>query len=464
MNHSIIENYYDDILETLSQLIAIPSIAEETGDPKMPFGEKATEALDFILEKARSLGFKTENIGNAAGYAEYVPAGAENSTDYAGVLTHVDVVPVDAAAWNTDPFKLTLIDGVLYGRGVADDKGGAVVSLYCMKAMADAGISGKRPIRCIFGCGEEIGMGDMETFFAAQPLPSVAFTPDSGYTVCNREKGIMHAVVTLPESCSDIAAFDAGSAINCVAAKAELVLSTPLDDRESLECRLRDTGCEYSISQQGEQTILTVIGQSAHAMQPDRGINAASAVINAICGGTQSDAIKTIAKLFCSDLDGSALGVNRSDEPSGALTMNLGFVHLKDGQYEIGIDIRYPVTADGGEISAQLRRMFAENGMTEQLLTDVKPIYMPEDSPLIRMLCGCYEEVTGQPADIYSTGGGTYARALGGRGLAFGMEFPDSPETKLHENNEQYLLEDLKRHAHICLSAMIGLVQMDVCE
>ena len=111
-----------------------------------------------MTELANSLGLDTENCDNFACHAQLGEGGDE---DYAAVLCHVDVVPT-GDGWHTDPLVLTEKDGYLYGRGVADDKGAALVSLYCLKAMKDNGVQMKRPVRCIFGGGEEIGMDDME--------------------------------------------------------------------------------------------------------------------------------------------------------------------------------------------------------------------------------------------------------------------------------------------------------------
>ena len=456
MDFTIIRKYEDEIMTDLKQLVAIPSVASQA-EEGMPFGREATRALEFILERAEQLGFKTGNIGNAAGYAEYGEGG-----EYAGVLTHVDVVPA-GDGWDTDPFTLTVKDGRLYGRGVADDKGAAVVSLWCLKALKDAGVTGNRRMRCVFGCGEEVGMGDMEAFFAKEPLPEMAFTPDSGYTVCNREKGIMHfhAVVPVQEN-TMLISFEAGTAVNCVAEKANAFIACCEGIAATIADRVRDTGCECEYSASAGGFIIKAAGRSAHAMQPHMGLNAAAALISAIDFVTDSKekALADIAKLFCADTNGAALGVAQSDEPSGALTMNLGNIRLESGKLLIGIDIRFPVTADGQSIIETIKSVCAECGMSVDNDSIVAPIYMPEDHPLIKALCECYEQVSGNPAHVYATGGGTYARSLGGRGVAFGMEFPDSQPTHLHEANESFDREEMMKHAEICLAAMYRMMTM----
>lgn len=457
MDYSIIRKYKGEILADLRTLVGIPSVAV-AGEGEYPLGEQAARALSFVLDRARAMGFATRNVQNAAGYAQL--GDAENG--YAGVLTHVDVVPA-GDGWETDPFNLTLKDGRLYGRGVADDKGAAVVALYCMKALADAGVTGKRALRCIFGCGEEIGMNDMDIFFQNEPLPDYAFTPDSGYTVCNREKGILHIMLRAPQpEGSPVIGLDAGAAINCVAEKASLDLRCTPEQAEAVERLVGKTCTVTSAEFSGGELRLCAAGRAAHAMQPMLGVNGAAAVVNAVAEAVGGDsALEALAKLLCADLDGAALGVAQSDEPSGALTMNLGNLHLTDGSYVAGVDIRYPVTADGAAIVETIRKNAAAMGVGIAEYTDTKPIYMPEDAPLIKALCECYESVTGQPAVVYSTGGGTYARSLGGRGVAFGMEFPDSQPTRLHEANEGFDEEEFMRHAEICLAAMHRLMTME---
>lgn len=456
MNYKEIRNYEESIIEDLRELVAIPSVASDP-EEGYPFGRNAARALEYILERAKALGFKTKNIGNAAGYAEY-----GEGEEYAGVLTHVDVVPV-GEGWDTDPFTLTERDGRLLGRGVADDKGAAVVALWCLKALSDQKAAGKRRLRCIFGCGEEVGMEDMETFFASEPLPEVAFTPDSGYTVCNREKGILQifASVAAGEN-TPILSFEAGSAVNCVAQSAKAFIACGDGTAAQICEKVKESGCECEYAASAGGFVVEAKGSSAHAMNPSAGKNAATALLGAIDFVIdEADLVlSSICRLFCRDIDGSGLDIAQSDLPSGKLTMNLGSVRFENGRYVFGIDIRYPVTASGKSIISKVKTSLEACGMRIESTHHVEPIYMPENDRLIQALCGCYEEVTGQKANVYSTGGGTYARSLGGRGVAFGMEFPDSPETRLHEANEGFEKEDLMKHAEICMAAMHHMMKM----
>ena len=55
-------------------------------------------------------------------------------------ICHVDVVPA-GPGWNTDPFAMERREGWLLGRGVIDDKGPAVLSLYAGAYLLKHGIT-----------------------------------------------------------------------------------------------------------------------------------------------------------------------------------------------------------------------------------------------------------------------------------------------------------------------------------
>lgn len=460
MYETIMSKYKDNILRDLKELVAIESVAVPNCPIEgYPFGHKSAETIEFMLSLGRKMGLATENSDN---FACHVQLGEGKADDYVGVLAHVDVVPV-GDGWATDPLVLTEKDGYLYGRGVADDKGAAMIALYCLKAMKDNGVPLKRPVRCIFGGGEEIGMDDMGHYFAKHPLPTYAFTPDADYPACNCEKGILHLQFS-GKTDPAIVAVKGGSAINCVAD--QCTATVRCDDATAKA--ICDTVAKYGAtaayaSNDGGKEI-RVKGVSAHAMCPEKGVNAIDSLLSALSENGllgENSAERFFADCLCGGLSGEKIGVDCADEMSGKLTMNVGTLSSVDGVSTLGIDIRYPATLDSAPMIQKMTQTSALSGVEMTVTSDSKPLYVPADHPLIKTLGECYTEITGQPMKPMAMGGGTYARALSGRGVAFGPVFPDAKPSNLHMPNENLSVEEFMRHAEICYRAMCRLAQLD---
>jgi acetylornithine deacetylase len=77
---------------------------------------------------------------------------------------HTDVVPVDAAQWNTDPFVATTRDGRMYGRGTADMKGFIASVLAAIPALVSRPLA--RPVHLVFTYDEEIDCAGMRDFLS----------------------------------------------------------------------------------------------------------------------------------------------------------------------------------------------------------------------------------------------------------------------------------------------------------
>lgn len=76
------------------------------------------------------------------------------------LLAHMDVVPADAAYWGGhDPFKLREENGLLYGRGVSDNKSGIVGTTTAILKLKAEGFKPKRDI-IIFYSGDEETEGE----------------------------------------------------------------------------------------------------------------------------------------------------------------------------------------------------------------------------------------------------------------------------------------------------------------
>lgn len=448
--------YEEEIVQALSKLVAIPSVCGEA-EPGLPYGKSSAKALACILSMAEEMGFSTRNVENYAGHAEY-SCGKEG---LAAVLAHVDVVPA-GMGWDTDPFTLTRKGNLLFGRGVVDDKGAAIVALYCLKALKDHGVTGKRSIRAIFGAGEEVGMEDLKVYFQQESLPDLAFTPDSDYGICNREKGILHGDFSCGNDSTVVQSFMAGSVVNAVPDRTTAVLRCSPEEFAVLQKNSREMEGEFLFEESPDGGKVVSKGVASHAMCPEEGKNSAAYLLRLLATVFSPQQMGTLLSFLQQkigiELDGESLGIKQKDAPSGPLTLNLGIVRLDREDALAQIDIRFPVTGDSETIVSALRTQAEEAGIQFQVSTLNLPLYFPEDAPLVGILENAYESVMGEKPALYATGGGTYARAVSGRCVAFGPVFPDEPDRRMHNSNEHIDLERFMLHAQICLEAMYRMI------
>lgn len=451
--------YKEDILRDTATLMKIPSVvdvSEATQD--IPFGVESKRALEWTLNRAEELGFKTVNVCNKAGHAEYGEGG-----EIAAVATHVDIVPV-GEGWDQDPYELVEKNQEYRGRGLVDDKGPAIITLYCLKVLKDEGIVGKRRMRAIFGAGEEITSDDLDTYFRHEQMPEMSFTPDAQYGICNAEKGIMR--LKFEDSAKDngiIKELKGGIVANSVPSRAEAKLSCSKEEYEQLKEISKELDCEFDFKRVCGGVNIASSGVAAHAMEPQSGKNAISNLIELICRVFGKDKVGKLTKFLNEYIgltyNGELFGLKMEDEPSGCLTMNLGIVNIGNDCAEATIDIRFPVTAKKSEIFDKIFATAEENGICTAVLREQKALYLPKDMPLMSILGSAYKNITGKEANIFSMGGGTYARGLNGTGVAFGPCF--SGDNRIHDVGEKMSVEEFWTHAQICLQAMYEMLMAD---
>lgn len=139
---ALITERQDEIIKGIQGCIQIDSVM---GEPKegAPYGEGPKKALEYALELGKSLGMRTGNVDDKAGWAEF-----GEGEEMIGVLGHLDVVPL-GNGWHYPGFGGVIEDGKLYGRGIVDDKGPTIGAIYALKAIMDAGVPLDRRIRVI---------------------------------------------------------------------------------------------------------------------------------------------------------------------------------------------------------------------------------------------------------------------------------------------------------------------------
>lgn len=446
----VLESYKAEFLEDLNTLLSIKSVSSEgTKGPE--------EALNWILSKAEQFGFETKNYENIAGHAEY---GDGEKT--CGVLTHVDVVPAERTDWSCEPFALTRKNGRLYGRGIADDKGPALVALYCLRALKECGITGNK-FKVIFGSAEEVGMHDMQTYFKYEPVPDLSFTPDAEYGICKAEKGILHLEISSDKpNNTTLTQFEAGVANNVVPDTACALVDCTEEEEQRLQSLADSTEGNFEIKHTVDGVKIISRGNAAHACEPEKGFNAATALIGLLNSAFGNEVIGDLCAFINSaigmETDGLSMGVKMSDDASGSLTLTLSRVSVMGNEAKAVIDIRYPVTLSGDEIINKITSAFKESGLTVNVFGHEKPLFLDESTEIVSVLKKAYKNVTGEDAKLYTTGGGTYARTLGGKGVAFGPVFEDD-DSRMHNSDESLDEEKFFRHFRICLEAMSEMMQ-----
>ena len=438
-------DYKDDLLRDLDDLISVRSLS--CSDPK-----ESERALDLMLDKAREMGFAVKKVSSCSGHIEY-----GEGSDIAAVLAHVDVVPA-GSGWRSEPFALTERDGRYYGRGVADDKGPAITALYCLKALKDNGIVPKRRIRLIIGAAEETGMTDMQEYFSSEEMPSMAFTPDSEYGICCCEKGIMQIEVSAPRHDGTILTeFQSGNAVNAVPSKAYALVDCTESEDTTLRRYADAKPGSYDFIYTVDGLVIRASGKAAHASTPEQGLNTATHLIRILAGNFGQKELGSLCSFIDdaigTETDGLSLGINCSDKESGALTVNVGRVDINEKQCRCLIDIRYPVTKDHSRIFDTISKRAASEGLSTRLMNNELPLSADRDSVIVSLLSDAYEAVMGVKPELYSTGGGTYARTLKNTGVAFGPAF-EGDETRIHDVDEGMSVEGFENHARICLEAM----------
>lgn len=454
-----IENYQSQMIWALEELVRFESVRGEASEGA-PYGTENARCLNRALELAEKLGFRTHNMEGHVGWAEY-----GEGEEMIAVAAHLDVV-AGGDGWTVcKPFEPVIKDGKMYGRGTMDNKGPAVMAMYALKALIDCGFEPKRRIRLIFGCDEENGSECLKYYCKnGGEIPVVGFTPDASFPLIQGEKGHMKLILGKTFVQSEgwkLLSIQGGVASNVVPqhARAELLVE---EDAETVKKYLKEEKDIHIMIEEG-RVILEADGVSAHASRAELGENA----IGRLClylkdlplAAEAKEALGFTADKIGMETTGETLGINLWDEPSGALTLNLGMIssNKKEHQTEVQIvlDSRCPVTFGYENLVPKVKGTFEAAGWYVVQESWADSIYQTDDSEIVQKLLSVYREVTGDLSPGYCIGGGTYAKDLPNI-LAFGAE-KQGADHCIHGADEFILLEQLRECTLIYAEAMKAL-------
>ncbi|HLG10894.1 MAG TPA: M20/M25/M40 family metallo-hydrolase [Dehalococcoidia bacterium] len=115
-------------------------------------------AADFLAGLLASEGIQSRKLLSAPGRANLVAdlEGPDNEKPLV-LLSHTDVVPVEAGQWAIEPFGGLVKDGYVWGRGALDMKGMGVLELMTVLTLKRRGVRLRRPVRFLAVADEEAG-------------------------------------------------------------------------------------------------------------------------------------------------------------------------------------------------------------------------------------------------------------------------------------------------------------------
>ncbi|MCH8886493.1 MAG: acetylornithine deacetylase [SAR324 cluster bacterium] len=181
-----------DLITLERQLIAFDTVSRNSN----------LNMVDCLAEHMKGLGMAVEVYASADGVKANV-FGTLGAVDTPGLMLagHMDVVPVEGQAWETDPFTLTEADGRFYGRGTADMKSFIVLALLAAEAVRHRSL--KLPLHLVFTYDEEVGchgaarlMDTLQREKHVMPKCAVVGEP-TNFQVFRMHKGFNTAKVTV---------------------------------------------------------------------------------------------------------------------------------------------------------------------------------------------------------------------------------------------------------------------------
>ena len=448
------------LCDLTGKLVAVRSVREEPQE-NAPFGPGPAKCLDLALELCESLGFTTENVDHYVGTADL-----NDKPTILHILGHLDVVG-EGKGWTREPYQMVEEDGLLYGRGVADDKGPVVTALLAMKCVRDLGLDLPYNAKLILGTDEETGSSDIAYYYKKAPFAKYTFSPDASFPLIHIEKGSYKPVFSKTfaptEATPRVVSLNGGFRINVVPGDAEALvvgLTAPAVGA-ALAKVAEETGVTFTAKAEGDGCRIVAKGVGGHASLPELSRNALTALLKLLatlplaeCDSTT--AIRDLAALFpFGDNGGKALGMALEDELSGATSVAFTLLSMDENGFEGQFDSRTAISANEENTRLPVEAAFGKLGI-RCVGTLGAAHHTPADSPIATKLLHCYEAYSGETGTKpMAIGGGTYVHDIPG-GVAFGCEV-EGFDCSMHGPDEKVQIDTLLFSGKVFTQAIIDL-------
>jgi succinyl-diaminopimelate desuccinylase len=332
---------------------------------------------------------------------------------------------------------MTLIGETYYGRGLFDDKAPMLICLYVLDELKKSGIECNKKFRFIVGCDEESDWEDVAYFKTKSTLPKYGFSPDGNFPVSYAEKGINKIIFTIPKL-KNFYDIKGGTVFNAVCGYCTCKATPNGINHELLE--------KYNLKLL-DGNVIESVGKSCHGSKPELGVNAIAPLFKYFL--EMGEDVKTVVDNLFLDVN----NLKNTHTPQGNVTFSPDIISEKNGKIVIECDCRVPapMTLD------DLIPIFDKFGIKYKAIMHRAPLYVEQNSELVKILLDSYNQTTGKNSKPVSQSGGTFAYVFE-KGCAFGPEFEGEP-TSIHEPNECITKEQLLTLYKIYKKAIFDLAQ-----
>ena len=395
MNESVnaaAESLRDDMASFLREIVAIPSPCGQEGDV---IERLRTTMVDFGYDEVR-----VDKMGNLLGR---IGAGPR----LIAIDGHCDTVGVgNPDTWEVDPFEGDYRDGVIYGRGAVDQKGGLTSALFAGKILKEIGLPEEISLLVVASVYEE----DVE--------------------------GVCWQHLVMDEKLAP-----------------EVVLLT------------EPTNLEIKIGQRGRMEMrVATSGRSCHGSAPERGENAIYKIapiireIEELHSHLENPSILGKGSITVTDV--------RSTAPSLCAVADSATIHL-DRRLSEGETLESAVRevrnlpsvkAFGAEVTIPRCTIKTHTGY-ERLVEAYYPTWLMErDNPFVQLAVEAHEKQFGEGVNLgvwqFSTNGVATKGMYGMPTIGFGP----GKEEYAHTPNDQVRVDDLVKAAKYYAAFVLGQV------
>lgn len=425
------------LVERLSRWVEIPSVST---DPRR--AAEVAASAEFLRDYALASGMQRAEVWTTAGHpAVFAERIEDPALPTVLVYGHHDVQPVDPIEeWEAAPFTPLERDGLLLGRGTADDKGHIVMHLEVVRGLLDS--LGRLPVnlKLIAEGEEEDGsehFDDLVRSHRGELAADVAVISDTGMLAEDVPgltvglRGLAYWEVVVRTSNTDLhSGVYGGAVLNPAAVLAELITGLHDPSGRVAVAGFYDEVAELTTEERQqlarvpfdeldflEDVGATAAGEAGYSTMERRTIRPTLEVCG-IWGGYQGEGSKTVIPAFAGAKLSSRLVPSQTSEH---------------------------VTA---AVERHLRAAVPEGAALDfRLIHDGRFAVTPTDHPAVRLAAEAVGEVWGRPPVFIREGGSippvaTISSELGLPCVLFGVGLPGD---RIHAPNERVVLAQLYR-------------------